>query len=73
MQLILVQKKSVTKQRDKTCKQDINRILLSGLNWHFGFESFGFGFLNYPSLNPLKLEVDYSEHKDKIPIHHRLL
>ena len=31
-------KKSVTKQRDKVCKQVINRILLSGLNWHFGFK-----------------------------------
>ena len=31
-------KKSVTKQHDKACKQDINRILLSNLNWHFGFE-----------------------------------
>ena len=30
-------RKFVPKQRDKTCKQDINRILLSGLNWHFGF------------------------------------
>ena len=30
-------RKSVTKQRDKACEQDINRILLFGLNWHFGF------------------------------------
>ena len=31
-------RKSVTKQRNKACEQDTNRVLLSGLNWHFGFE-----------------------------------
>ena len=46
-------RKSVTKNRDKACKQNIYRILLSGLNWHFdsdslGLESFGFGILNCP-------------------------
>ena len=35
-----IKRKSVTKQRDKACKQDINRILSSGLNWHFGFKNF---------------------------------
>ena len=30
-------RKSVTKQRDEACKQNINRILLSGWNWHFRF------------------------------------
>ena len=38
-------RKSVTKQRDKACKQDINRILLSGLKWRFGFEWFGIQIL----------------------------
>ena len=39
---------SVNKQRDKACKQDINRILLDSDS--LGFESFGFGILNCPSL-----------------------
>ena len=39
---------SVNKQRDKACKQDINRILLDSNS--LGFESFGFGILNCPSL-----------------------
>ena len=42
-------RKSVTKQRDKACKQDINRILLLDSD-SLGFESFGFGILNCPSL-----------------------
>ena len=33
-------KKAGTKQRDKACKQDEHQILLSGLNWHFGFGYF---------------------------------
>ena len=41
-------RKSVNKQRDKACKQDINRILLDSDS--LGFESFGFGILNCPSL-----------------------
>ena len=39
----------MTKQRDKACKQDINRILLLDSD-SLGFESFGFGILNCPSL-----------------------
>ena len=39
----------MTKQRDKACKQDINQILLLDLD-SLGFESFGFGILNCPSL-----------------------
>ena len=39
---------SVNKQRDRACKQDINRILLDLDS--LGFESFGFGILNCPSL-----------------------
>ena len=39
----------MTKQRDKACKQDINRILLFDSD-SLGFESFGFGILNCPSL-----------------------
>ena len=42
-------RKSVTKQRDKACKQDINRILLLDSD-SLGFESFRFGILNCPSL-----------------------
>ena len=49
-------RKSVTKQRDKACKQVINRILF-GVNWHFGFESFGFGILNGPSLVDTNLPI----------------
>ena len=30
-------RKSVTKQRDKACKQDMNQIPLSGLSLDFGF------------------------------------
>ena len=41
-------RKSVNKQRDKACNQDINRILLDSDS--LGFESFGFGILNCPSL-----------------------
>ena len=41
-------RKSVNKQRDKACKQDINRILLNLDS--LGCESFGFGILNCPSL-----------------------
>ena len=41
-------RKSVNKQRDKACKQDINQILLDSDS--LGFESFGFGILNCPSL-----------------------
>ena len=41
-------RKSVNKQRDKACKQDINRILLDSDS--LGFESFRFGILNCPSL-----------------------
>ena len=41
-------RKSVNKQRDKACKQDVNRILLDSDS--LGFESFGFGILNCPSL-----------------------
>ena len=41
-------RKSVNKQLDKACKQDINRILLDSDS--LGFESFGFGILNCPSL-----------------------
>ena len=37
-------RKSVNKQRDKACKQDINRILLDLDS--LGFESFGFSILN---------------------------
>ena len=47
-------KKSVNKQRDKACKQDINRILLDSDS--LGFESFGFGILNCPSLERTKSE-----------------
>ena len=39
----------MTNQRDKACKQDINRILLLDSD-RLGFESFGFGILNCPSL-----------------------
>ena len=42
-------RKSVNKQRDKACKQNINRILLDSDS--LGFESFGFGILNCPSLS----------------------
>ena len=48
-------RKSVTKQRDKACKQDINKFycpvwigILDSNSW--GFESFRFGILNCPSL-----------------------
>ena len=41
-------RKFVNKQRDKACKQDINRIPLDLDS--LGFESFGFGILNCPSL-----------------------
>ena len=41
-------RKSVNKQRDKACKQDINQILLDLDS--LGFESFEFGILNCPSL-----------------------
>ena len=41
-------RKSVNKQHDKACKQDINRILLDSDS--LGFESFGFAILNSPSL-----------------------
>ena len=41
-------RKSVNKQRDKACKQDINRILLDSDS--LGFKSFRFGILNCPSL-----------------------
>ena len=41
-------RKSVNKPRDKACKQHINRILLDSDS--LGFESFGFGILNCPSL-----------------------
>ena len=44
-------RKSVNKQRVKACQQDINRILLDLDS--LGFESFGFGILNCPSL-PMK-------------------
>ena len=52
---MFMKRKYVNKQPDKACKQDIDRILLFGLNWIFdsdslGFESFGFGFLNFLSL-----------------------
>ena len=43
-----IKRKSVNKQCDKACKQDINRILLDSDS--LGFESFGFGILNCPSL-----------------------
>ena len=49
MKLILLQKKSMTKQRDKACMQDINRILLLDSD-SLGFESFEFSILNCPSL-----------------------
>ena len=39
----------MTKQRDKACKQDINRILLLDSD-SLGFESFGFSILNCLSL-----------------------
>ena len=54
MKLILSQKKSMTKQRDKACKckQDINRILLLDSD-SLGFEFFGFGILNCPSLDAM--------------------
>ena len=39
----------MSKQRDKACKQDIHRILLLDSD-SLGFESFGFGILNCPSL-----------------------
>ena len=42
-------RKSVTKQRDEACKQDINRILFLDSD-SLGFKSFGFGILNCPSL-----------------------
>ena len=45
-------RKSVNKQRHKACKQDINRILLDSDS--LGFESFGFGILNCPSLDSLQ-------------------
>ena len=45
-------RKSVNKQCDKACKQDINRILLDSDS--LGFESFGFGILNCPSLLMVK-------------------
>ena len=41
-------RKSVNKQRNKAFKQDNNRILLDSDS--SGFESFGFGILNFPSL-----------------------
>ena len=41
-------RKSVNKQRDKACKQNINQILLDLDS--LGFESFEFGILNCPSL-----------------------
>ena len=41
-------RKSVNKQCDKACKQDINRILLDSDS--LGFESFRFSILNCPSL-----------------------
>ena len=41
-------RKSVNKQRVKACQQDINRILLDLDS--LGYESFGFGILNCPSL-----------------------
>ena len=44
----LTKRKSVNKQRDKACKQEINRILLDSDSLRF--ESFGFGILNCPSL-----------------------
>ena len=52
----------MTKQRDKACKQDINRILLLDSD-SLEFKSFGFGFLNCPSLpetkvKPLKQDMD---------------
>ena len=40
-------RKSVIKQRDKACKQDINQILLSGLD----SDSLGFGILIWPSVD----------------------
>ena len=43
-------RKSVNKQRDKACQQDINRILLDSNS--LGFESFGVGILNCPYLFP---------------------
>ena len=42
-------RKSVNKQLDKACKPNINRILLDSDS--LGFESFGFGILNCPSLS----------------------
>ena len=41
-------RKSVNKQRDKACKQDINRIVLYSDSLRF--ESFGFDVLNCSSL-----------------------
>ena len=41
-------RKSVNKQCDKACKQDINQMLLD--SGSMAFESFGFGILNCPSL-----------------------
>ena len=41
----------MTKQRNKACKQDINRILLLDSD-SLGFESFGFGILNYGITHP---------------------
>ena len=43
-------RKSVNKQRDKACKQDINQILLDLDS--LGFKSFEFSILNCPSLLP---------------------
>ena len=47
-------RKSVNKQCDKACQQDINRILLDSDS--LGFKSFGFGILNCP---PLVLVPDF--------------
>ena len=50
-------RKSVNKQRDKACQHDINRILLDSDS--LGFESFGFGILNCPSLlTPTEWKTD---------------
>ena len=50
-------RKSMNKQRVKACQQDINPILLDSVS--LGFESFGFGILNCPSL-PTTKEYSFS-------------
>ena len=54
-------RKSVNKQHDKACKQDNNRILLDSDS--LGFEFFGFGVPNCPSLNKTNPTEKANVHK----------